>query len=97
MTIKRYARAPTLGLGFRFGTSFAIPVIRENIANGNIRFEELTFDENERLDILAGKFYGDARLGWIIAAASGIGWIAQVPPGTLIRVPNLDDTLRFVG
>jgi len=97
MTIRRYTRTPTFGLGFRLGTSFAIPVIRENIANGSIRFEEMTLQEAERLDILAGKFYGDGKLGWVIAAASNIGWMPQVPPGTLIRIPNLQDVSKFIG
>lgn len=97
MTIRRYTRTPTFGLGFRFGTSFAIPTIRENIANGNIRFEEITLQEYERLDILAGKFYSDSKLGWVIAAASNIGWMPQVPPGTVIRIPNIDDVAKFVG
>lgn len=95
--ISRYARTPIVGLNFRYATSFAIPAIRENIANGNIRFDELILDERVRLDILAGETYGDGRLGWVIAAASGIGWQMQAPPGTLIRIPNLEDLTRFIG
>jgi hypothetical protein len=45
-------------------------------------------EEGERLDSLAGTVYGDASLWWIIASASGIGWGMQVPPGTLIFIPN---------
>ncbi len=97
MTIRRYTRTPTFGLGFRYGTSFAISAIRTNIANGNIRFDEVTLQEYERLDILAGKLYADSKLGWVIAAASSIGWMPQVPPGTIIRVPNIDDVAKFVG
>jgi len=97
MALRRYARTPTFGLGFRYGTSFAITAIRDNIENGNIRFDEVTLQEFERLDILAGKIYTDSSLGWVIAAASNIGWMPQVPPGTLIRIPNIDDVSRFVG
>lgn len=97
MAVSRYARTRIIGLNFRYATSFAIPAIRENIANGNIRFDELILDERVRLDILAGETYGDGRLGWVIAAASGIGWQLQAPPGTLIRLPDLDDVVRFVG
>lgn len=96
MTIRRYARTRVLGLNFRYGTSFAIPAIRDNIANGNIRYKETILRENERLDILAGQEYGDATLGWIIAAASGIGWMLQVPAGTQIRIPVLDDAVKFI-
>lgn len=95
--MRRYARTPTLGLGFSYGTSYAIPIIRGNLASGNIRFEETVLDEAERLDILAGKVYGDSSLYWLIAAASDIGWCLQVPPGTRIRIPNLEDVKKFVG
>lgn len=97
MSLRRYARTKILGLGFKYGTSFAIPAIRQNIRNGNIRFEETILEESERLDILAGEFYGDGRLGWVIAAASNIGYGLQVPPGTRIIIPNLEDVSRFVG
>ena len=44
--------------------------------------------EGDRLDHLAGKFYGSGTLWWIIAAASGVGWGLQVPPGTLLAIPT---------
>ena len=97
MVFSRYARTKILGLGKRYATSFAIPAIRRNIANGNIRTEEIILSERERMDTLAGKAYGDGRFGWVIAAASNIGWALQAPPGTRILIPNLDDTARFVG
>lgn len=93
----RYARTRIVGLGTRYATSYAVPIIRQNIANGNIRYEEVIIQERERLDILAGKFYGDGRLYWVLAAASNVGWTNQVPPGTLIKVANLDDVFKFVG
>lgn len=96
MTINRYARTTILA-SKRYGTSFAVPVIRQNIDNGNIRTEELILSERERMDTLAGKFYGDGRLGWVIAAASNIGWQLQAPPGTLILIPNIEDVAKFIG
>ena len=45
-------------------------------------------DEGDRFDILAQTYYGDSNLWWIIAAASGIGWGLQCPPGTVIRIPT---------
>jgi hypothetical protein len=45
-------------------------------------------NSTQRLDTLAGKYYGSSQYWWIIAAASGIGWGLQVPPGTLIRIPE---------
>ena len=44
--------------------------------------------QGERLDTIAGKVYGSGGMWWVIAAASGIGWGAQVPPGTLLRIPT---------
>lgn len=96
MTVRRYARTRVLGLNFRYGTSFAIPAIRENVANGNIRFKETVLRENERLDIIAGQEYGDATLGWLIGAASGIGWMLQVPAGTRIVIPILEDAVKYI-
>ncbi len=97
MSFSRYVRTPIIGLGQRYGTSFYIPVIRQNILNGNIRFEEAVLDEAERLDTIAGQVYGDGRLWWVLAAASDIGWGCQAPPGTRLRIPNLSDISRLIG
>lgn len=95
--IRRYSRAPILVFGQKYGTSMSIPVIRENMQSGNIRYTELITQESERLDILAGEFYDDGRLWWIIAAASDVGWGLQVPPGTLIKIPTLEDVAKYTG
>jgi len=53
-------------------------------------------NEGERLDTIAGRVYGNARLWWIIAAASGIGWPLQVPPGTQLLIPtDLKQTAQY--
>lgn len=96
MTIRRYGKTKILGLNFRFGTSQAIPILRQNIANGNIKYSEHILEENERLDILAGKVYGDSSLYWILAACSDIGFVLQVPPGTLIKIPDINDVAKYV-
>ncbi len=97
MTIRRYARSPILGVKSYYGTSFAIQAIRENIKNGNIRFDETVLEESERLDVMAGRIYGDGTLWWILCSASSIAWVMQVPPGTKILIPNLEDVSRFTG
>jgi hypothetical protein len=97
MAISRYARAPVLELGKRFGTSNAIPTIRAGIENGTISYIESVYTAGTRLDILAADYYGDGRYWWIIAAASNIGWAPQVPPGTYLRIPKLEDVLNSVG
>ena len=64
---------------------------------GLIDFNSITIKEVQRLDHLAAQAYGSASLWWILAAASGIGWGLQVPPGTLIRVPvNISAVLALL-
>jgi hypothetical protein len=96
MTIRRYGKTKILGLNFRFGTSQAIPILRQNIMNGNIKYQEYILEENERLDILAGEFYGDSSLYWVLAACSDIGFALQVPPGTIIKIPDINDIAKYV-
>lgn len=95
--IRRYARTPILVFGQKYGTSEVIPIIRENCKNGNIRFVDKVLEESERLDIIAGEVYGDGRLFWVIAAASEIAYPGQVPSGTILRIPLLEDIARFIG
>lgn len=97
MALSRYARSNILGINKQFGTSRAIQAIRNGITNGIIRFETQRVLEGQRLDSIAGEIYGDGRLWWIIAAASEIGWATQVPPETVIRIPNLSDVSSLVG
>lgn len=94
--IRRYTRTPILIFGKKYGTSEAIPIIREGIKNGNIRFTDMVAADNERLDILAGELYGDGRLWWILSAASDVAW-CFIPAGTLIRIPVLDDIQSLIG
>lgn len=95
--MKRYARTDIIGIGYRYGTSYAIPAIRKALREGDIRFQQITLQEENRLDILAGIYYGDGTLWWVIGAASDIGWGLQVPPGTIIKIPDLRDVQKFVG
>jgi nucleoid-associated protein YgaU len=61
--------------------------IRSAVSAGRLATREVVLAEGQRLDQLAGQFYGDGRYWWVIAAASGIGWPNQVPPGTRLLVP----------
>jgi len=88
MSIRRYARANKLALGVRYGTSDSIVKIRLSLAAGAIPYKTLITASGQRLDTIAGQEYGDGSLWWIIAAASDIGWAAQVPPGTMLKVPT---------
>ena len=65
-----------------------INLIRKAVENGAISTKTLIISENERLDKISAISYGNSNYWWIIAAASGIGWSLQVPPGVVICVPN---------
>lgn len=43
---------------------------------------------DDRLDLLAHKFYGDSTLWWVIAKANGIRGIAALEAGTPLRIPG---------
>jgi hypothetical protein len=93
----RYSKTPILGFGEKYGTSTSIALVRAGIFSGNLSYREIVLSGYQRLDTLAGQLYGDARHWWVLAAASEIGWGLQVPPGTLIRVPNLSEVFNLVG
>lgn len=97
MALRRYTRTNIIGINTKYGTSRAIPTIRRSIKDGTIRYRETVLNDGQRLDSIAGKVYNDATLWWIIAAASNIGWGLQVPPGTVLRIPNLEDVSALVG
>jgi nucleoid-associated protein YgaU len=65
--------------------------------NGTIKFSTYVLEEAQRLDQLAGVAYQSSTYWWVIAAASGIGWGLQVPPGTVLRIPrNLSEVLGYI-
>lgn len=98
MSLRRYARSPILRAGSYYGTSRVSEVIRNAISRGDIKVEVHVLQEGERLDSIAGRRYGDGRLWWVIAAASGIGWGLQVPPGTRLQIPtDLSQVSEVVG
>lgn len=96
MAISRYANAPVLGFGQSLGTSLVISAIRQAIADGNIPCKTIVLRGRERLDTVANDVYNDGRLWWVIAAASNIGWGMQVPPGTVLTIPELNSILSFL-
>ena len=87
MNVNRYASDSFIG-GKILGVNRGLPRLRDAIANGTVATTAITIKEGERLDTLAGRYYGDGRLWWVIAAASNIGWWLQVPPGTVIVIPT---------
>lgn len=54
----------------------------------------LICDEQDRLDLLSYKYYGDVRYWWIIAQANNLGKGGfHIPPGTRIRIPKSLDAI----
>lgn len=88
MGINRYRRAPKIRNGKSYGTFTPGYYIFQAVTTGRLEHITHLTTEGERLDILAGKYLGDGKLWWAIAAASGIGWNMQVPPGTFLRIPT---------
>ena len=91
MALSRYSfstkRKNSLGESI-VGISNASTRIFNSIENRTINYSVHVLEEGERLDYLAGIYYGDSKFWWVLAAASGIGYALQVPPGTMIRVPT---------
>jgi hypothetical protein len=51
----------------------------------------------ERLDVLAKDFYNDPSMWWVIASANSLGKGSLViPPGTILRIPNVSDAATNV-
>jgi len=88
LAFSRYRNDKTLRNGKIVGTNRGLLILRRRMQRGEIAFSRVTLKEGQRLDVIAQQAYGDARLWWIIAAASGIGWWLQAPPGTLLKVPT---------
>lgn len=97
MPISRYnyvfANKDSLGRRYN-GISEASRILFKRADNQSIDCKVHILEAGERLDTLAGQHYGNSSYWWVIAAASGIGWGLQVPPGTVIRIPtNLNDVI----
>ena len=91
MTVRRYSRTPVIN-GNMYGSCYVVSAL-----NNQINFETIILQQRERLDTLSAQIYGDGKLWWILAAASDIGFGLQVPAGTIIRVPNIEQVSNLVG
>ena len=94
MAVSRYRIDNFSGAGL--GSNKAIRNIRDALRNNSLSYNTRVLREGQRLDIISFESYGDPRYWWVIAAASGIGWWLQVPPGTRLRIPNLEQILELL-
>jgi nucleoid-associated protein YgaU len=93
--VNRYAKTPVLG-GVRYAST-APRKIYKAVQARRLTCSQRVTKEGERLDTIAGQVYGAANYWWVIAAASGIGWGCQVPPGTWIRIPvSLNEVMSLL-
>lgn len=96
--MRRYGKTGRIKGGKQLGTSSGCNALYHACRLGIIETKIRIVREGERLDVIAAKEYGSGHLWWIIAAASGIGWGLQIPPGTLLKIPtNLSAVDMYVG
>lgn len=97
MAFSRYTRDTRISLGTQLGTANSVLLLKNAIRDGLVPIvNQIIATGDDRLDTLAGNYYGDSRYWWVLAAASGIGWGLQVPAGTVINIIKLDDALAIV-
>tara|TARA_R100000808_G_C2155265_1_gene167287 strand:+ start:5421 stop:5717 length:297 start_codon:yes stop_codon:yes gene_type:complete len=98
MAFSRYNKTSRLAMGHHYGTQRSMWPLYKAAQEGRLSTSEYVTKEGDRLDQLAGKYYGNGRYWWVIAAASGIGWGIQVPPGIVLTIPdNISQVEGLVG
>ena len=96
MAFSRYARTKSLTLagGKKIVMcSKAYSRVNKAVKSGRLQSSQQVLKQGSRLDTISADVYGDAIYWWVIAAASGIGWQCQVPPGTVLRIPHSLDAV----
>jgi len=90
MAISRYENLLPLtkdGKMFKPSSS-AARIIKQAVDSNKLSVEMFTLAQGQRLDLVSANYYGTSAYWWVIAAASGIGWQCQVPPGTVLKIPR---------
>jgi|TARA_Y100000310_G_scaffold342317_1_gene445010 nucleoid-associated protein YgaU len=97
MAMSRYTYTPRVRGRSTIATVSISTKIYNAVNNGTLGFSSHVLKGGERIEHIAGSAYGSSTYWWIIAAASGIGWSLQAPPGTLIRIPKrLGEVLAMI-
>lgn len=98
MAFSRYTRDDYTQDGLGLEPSRSIVAVRRAIRAGTIPItRQIIATQADRLDTISGAVYGDGRYWWVLAAASNVGWGLQVPPGTLINIPDLRSVEQLIG
>jgi len=96
--IRRYQNTKKIKGGRMLATPQAARALTAAVQAGRLRIRTRVLREGERIDIIAGEELGDAKMWWIIAACSGIGWGMQAPAGTSLTIPvKLSDVKAITG
>lgn len=53
------------------------------------------FQEDDRIDIIATQYYGKASLYWIICYMNSIADPLNIPVGTILQLPKLEDLFNY--
>lgn len=100
MPFSRYENLPVSkknGKLFR-PSSPAVRKIKAAVDNRVIQTRSFVLAQGHRLDMVSASVYGTPDYWWVIAAASGIGWQCQVPPGVVLKVPvSIEQVATIVG
>ena len=68
------------------------------VAESNLdKYHEVEQNEENRLDIIANKYYGSPDLWWVIAMGNNIIDPFIVKVGDIIRIPNLTSLTKWKG
>ena len=60
-------------------------------------YHEVLKEEENRLDIIANKYYGNADFAWIIAMGNNLIDPFIVTPGEVLRIPNFNSLMQWNG
>lgn len=63
-------------------------VIKDDAARQDDRYHIVM--DGDRLDVLAWKYLGDARLWWVIAEYNNIFWFFDIETGDELRIPSFE-------
>lgn len=96
MARSRNTYTPRIDAGRGIGNWNGSSKIFDAVERGLLSVQTVVLTQGQRIDHLAGQYYGSSSYWWVIASASGIGWVLQCPPGTVIRIPeNLELALEI--